>query len=47
MGACWDRGPDLDLDQGLTIFYMNKKKEILRVIEILEDDERAECFVHD
>ena len=19
MGACWDRGPDLDLDQGLTI----------------------------
>ena len=19
LGACWDRGPDLDLDQGLTI----------------------------
>ena len=20
LGACWDRGPDLDLDQGLTIY---------------------------
>ena len=37
LGACWDRGPDLDLDQGLTIFWAagpayNQNKDNMKTV---------------
>ena len=46
LGACWDRGPDLDLDQGLTINFTNGKSTTLTDwnLSISKATRRKTCF---